>query len=166
MADNLAIIQRVIAEHRVMRGDIRLVGESINDMEAVFSLQKVYSGWTQGSAEALTQKRDKLLQTMNFLGDGLKNHFAFEEKALPPILGEVLMQALMLEHREILEELGAAKSMVAKIPLAGAGQEELLTEKSHTQYVVSAVCQKSEEHAHREEVILNMVQKALEEKKG
>ncbi len=164
MADNLTIINRVIQEHQRIRSNLKLVGESTNDLEAMFSLQQAYSGWTLSSMEVINEKQKQLQQTVSFLDEGLNNHFAFEERALPPLFGELLMQALLLEHQEIRKEIGKAKSLVADTRLTDLSQEKLTLQKSRIQQLINAISQTLEEHAAREETILNMMKKALEEK--
>jgi hypothetical protein len=101
-------------------------------------------------------------QAINFLEQGLKNHFAFEEDALLPLFGELLGQAVLREHHEISRQIDGAKTMLANIKLEGLEQRELLSQKSGVQEIINRLCQAVEEHAHNEETILNMVKKALE----
>ncbi len=164
MVDNLTIIHRVIEEHRVIRTHVKLVGDSMNDMEAFLSLQKVHAGWTQSSKEGMLEKQEKLQQTLSSLSEGLNNHFGFEEKTLPPLFGELLMQALIFEHREIMNKLNEAKSMVFDTRLEGLDQKELLAKKWDIQQVVGSLPQVIEGHARKEETILNMMKKAMENK--
>jgi len=164
MVDNLTIIHRVIEEHRVIRTHVKLVGDSMNDMEAFLSLQKVHAGWTQSSKEGMLEKQEKLQQTLSSLSEGLNNHFGFEEKTLPPLFGELLMQALIFEHREIMNKLSEAKSMVFDTRLEGLDQKELLAKKWDIQQVVGSLPQVIEGHARKEETILNMMKKAMENK--
>ncbi len=164
MVDNLTIIRKVIEEHHNIRTNIKLVGDSMNDLEAFFSLQKVYAGWTQSSKEGMIEKQEKLQQTMGSLMEGLKNHFGFEEKTLPSLFGELLMQALIFEHREIMNKLSEAKSMVFDTRLEGLDQKELLAKKWDIQQVMGSLPQMIEGHASKEETILNMMKKAMENK--
>jgi len=163
MADYLAIIRRIIEEHHKIRSDVTQVGESANDLAAVFSLQRAYSTWSQSSLEALAQKQANLKETINLMAEGLDRHFGFEEKNLPPIFGEILMQALRFEHREIRQKLAEIKSTVTDTRLEGLGQRELLAQRTRIQHVVSNIRQAIEEHANREEVILHMLERALAE---
>jgi hemerythrin len=119
MADNLAIINRTIEEHHTISGHMKLVGDSISDLEALFSLQKARPDWILSSAETLSERQGKLQQTISALDEGLKNHFSFEEKLLPPLFGEFLMQALILEHRGIKKQIDEAKSLVVNTKLEG-----------------------------------------------
>lgn len=55
-----------------------------------------------------------------------------------------------------------AKSIAASTKLEGLSREELLSEESHIQQIVDSICQLVDEHATREEAILEMLQRALE----
>jgi hemerythrin len=165
MADNLKIVNRAIDEHHTIRGHVKLVGDSVSDLEALFSLQKARPDWILSSTDALSEKQDKLRQTISALDEGLKNHFSFEEKLLPPLFGEFLMQALILEHREIKKRIDETKSLVTNTKLEGLSRRELLSQKAQIQQKVEGILQLVEEHAAREETILKMLKKALEAKK-
>lgn len=165
MADNLKIVNRAIEEHHTISGHVKLVGDSISDLEALFSLQKARPDWILSSTEAMSEKQDKLRQTISALGEGLKNHFSFEEKLLPPLFGEFLMQALILEHREIKKRIDETKSLLTNTKLEGLSRRELLSQKAQIQQKVESILQLVEEHAGKEETILQMLKKALEAKK-
>ena len=164
MADNLKIVNRAIEEHHTIRGHVKLVGDSVSDLEALFSLQKARPDWILSSTDALSEKQDKLQQTISALEEGLKNHFSFEEKLLPPLFGKFLMQVLILEHREIKKSIVDTKSLLANTKLVGLNQRELLSQKAHIQKKVEDILQLLEEHAGNEETILKMLQKALQAK--
>jgi hypothetical protein len=48
--------------------------------------------------------------------------------------------------------------------LEGLGREELLSKESHIRQVTDGICQLVEEHATREEVVLEMLQRGLEDR--
>ena len=164
MLDKLAIINRVIAEHQTIGQHVKLLGDSVSDEEALKSLEGARADWIPGRLEAVSEKQKRLQQTMNALDEGLRRHFAFEEKALPPLLGELLMQSLILEHREIKERIDEAKSIAADTKLEGLSRDELLSEEAHMQHIVANIGHLVEEHAAREEAVLAMMQRALGEK--
>jgi hypothetical protein len=164
MPDELAIINRVIEEHATIKGHVKLVGDSVTDHEALASLEKARADWIPGRPEILSEKQKKLQQTISSLEEGLGNHFALEERSLPPLLGELLMQSLVLEHRKIKKEIDVVKSMAAGIKLEGLSRDELLAKESQMQQMVDKLRQLVEEHATREEIILDMIQSALAEK--
>ena len=164
MEDYLTIIRRIIEWHQTLREHVRLVGDSLSDREALTSLERARADWVPGRPEILAEKQKKLQRAISSLDEGLKNHFAYEEKYLPPILGELFMQALILDHREIMKAINEVESTVSDMRLEGLSREELLAEDSHMQGVIDNVYQLNEDHLAREEVILDMVRRALEEK--
>ena len=164
MPDNLTIVKRTIEEHHTIKGHLKLVGDSVSDLEALLSLQKARPDWILSSQHELAEKKNKMLQTLSSLEEGLKNHFALEEKFLPPLFGELLMKALVLEHKRIKRQLEEAKSLVNKTKLEGLSQKELLAKKSQIQQQLDGILQLVEEHAATEETILKMLGKALEDK--
>ncbi|MBM3155995.1 MAG: hypothetical protein FJ004_01760 [Chloroflexi bacterium] len=164
MADYLALVNRTIEEHHNIRGNLKLAGDSVSDLEALFSLQKSRPDLILSSPEALKERLEKLQQTLSYLDEGLKNHFGFEEKLLPPLFGDFLMKALILDHRAIKKQIDAAKSLAADTRLEGLSQKELLSRKSRIQQQVETILQLVEDHAAREETILKMLKRALEEK--
>jgi len=164
MQDDLAIIRKVIDEHESIRRHVKLVGDSISDQEALPGLERVRADWVPGRLGTLAEKEDKLQQAIGFLDEGLQNHFAYEEKVLAPLLGELFMRALVLDHQEIRKEIDAAKSIVTEAKLEGLSREELLNKESHIQQVIKNMCYLIEEHAYKEETILEMLQKVLDKK--
>ncbi len=161
MPDALVVITRVISEHHAIREHVKLAGDTVNDIEALFTLQRTELGWSQTSSTALIEKQNQLLQTISFLEQGLKNHFGFEEEALPPLFGELLMKAILHEHHEISRRIESAKTTLANIKLEEPDQRELFSKKSAIQNSINNLGRTVEEHAHREEIILNMMKKAL-----
>ena len=164
MLDDVAKINKIIEEHQTLRGHVKLVGDSLTDHEALAALERARYDWIPGQLGVLSERQKKLQRAVSFLEEGLRNHFAFEEKALPPLLGELLMDALAIEHREIKREIEKAKSIVTSTKLEGLSREELLSEEANIQQMISSLCHMVEEHANGEEIVLGMVQKALEEK--
>ena len=143
---------------------MKLVGDSISDQEAVASLRGAHADWIPGRLEVLAEKQEKLQRTLSFLDEGLRNHFAFEEEALPPLLGELFMRAILLDHREIVKQIDEAKSLAADIKLEGSQREELLSKESHMQRVIDGISHLVEDHAAREETLLEMLERALRDK--
>lgn len=164
MGDYLDIIRRVIEEHQAIRGHIKLVGETMPDREALASLEKARADWVPGRPKVPAETRDKLQQAIAELDAGIKNHFAFEGKALPPLLGELFMQAILLDHQEIIVALKEGKAVVAEIKLEGLTREELLTRESQIQEMINKIVGLIEEHVTREETLLDMLQRVLEVK--
>lgn len=167
MEDSLSIIDRIIEWHKTIRQHVKLVGDSISDREAVTALQETHPGLIPGRLEILSENYKKIQQAVALLDEGLGNHFDYEEKSLPPVLGDLFMRALLLDHEEIRREIGKAKSTLAGIRLEGMSREELLADEKQLRQLIEGMLELVREHAAREEIILEMARKALlEEKKG
>jgi hypothetical protein len=156
-------INRVIEEHRVIRKHVKLVGDSVPDKEALNELRKTHADWPPGQADIPAGKLEKLQQTLSFLDEGLKNHFAFEGENLPPLCGDLLMRAILLEHEEIENKIAEARAMVTSFISEGLNEEEMASRGSQVQQMIGSVLSLIEEHAAREETVLKMMQKVLEE---
>ena len=163
MPGALEVITRVISEHRKITEPLKLVGDIMSDIDAIFTLRKTQykAGWSVTSVTKLMKKRGELLQTINLLEDGLKNHFDYEGKVLPLVLGELLMKAILREHQEILGQIENAKTTL--INLEGLDQEELFSKRTVVLESINNLCQTVEDHAHHEETALNTMKKPLEQ---
>ena len=165
MESPLDIINKVIEEHQRIRGHVKLVGESVPDREALAGLEKERAEWIPGRIGISDETKGKLNQAIAGLTEGLKNHFTFEGGALPSLLGEYFMQAILLDHAEIMKALKEGEAIVAKAEMEnGFSREELIARETQLQQMVGNICHLIEEHASREEVILDMLKRALEDK--
>jgi hypothetical protein len=162
MADELEIINRVIAEHQIIMLNIQGVRSSMADFDALFSLQKVQSGWAQTSVDKLIGQKRLLWDALSLVQKGLNNHFFWEEKALVPLFGEVFMKALIFEHAEIRQQIEKTISMVNESNLERLSQKDLLDKKSRLQTATADVSQMIEQHANLEEQMLRMLRKTFQ----
>jgi len=164
MLDNLALINRIMEEHHAIRGYLKLAGDTLSDWEALSSLQRAKADWISDESGTLSEKLERLQKVTSLLSDGLNNHFALEERDLPRLLGVLLMRALMLDHREIEKEIDGARSRVAQAMLQVSSQGQLAPTKSEIEQAINSVGQLVAKHAAKEEVILEMLRRALENK--
>ncbi len=163
MTDPLATIKRIKDEHLSIRRHLKLAGDSVADVEAAGSLQSAHAEWVPGRPHDLADKQRKLQQTLSFLDEGLRNHFALEENDLPPLAGDLLMRALIIDHREIMKQLGDTRSMVMTMDVDGLTREELLSRELQVQQAIEHLRGLIEDHAAREQTLLYMLERALQE---
>jgi hypothetical protein len=162
MAGELEIIDRVIAEHQIIRLNLQGLQSSLSDFNALFSLQKAQSGWAQSSVDKLLDQKHQLQDALSRVQKGLNGHFLYEEKALVPLFGEAFMRALIFEHTEIRQQIEQTVSMVNNANLERLTQEDLLAEKSRLQEATVNTSQMIEQHANLEEQMLRMLKKAFQ----
>ena len=158
---HLEIIRRAIEEHHKVRSGIRAVGEAVNDFDALFGLQNSYSTWSQSSVTEIPGRVGRVREMLASLEEGLDKHFGFEEEYLPPVFGESLIKALLLEHNEIRGRFRESRAALAA-DLSSMPQEQLLAHKYLVEQVVDNLCQAIEAHAGREETVFRMLERALE----
>jgi hemerythrin len=163
MTESLATITRVISEHHETRVHVRLVGDSISDEEAVSALREARADWIPGRQGAPVDRQQKLQQTLCYVEEGLKNHFAVEETVLPLFMDEMLLRALLLDHRRIADKLANARSTVADMQLEALDREELLVKEAHIRQLVDQLCHLIEDHATREDIVLDMMGRAVQD---
>jgi len=163
MTDALSTLKRIKEEHLNIRRHLKLVGDSVGDMEAMGSLERARAEWVPGRPEALAEKQKRLQQTLSFLDEGLRNHFALEESHLPPLIGDLFMRALILDHRDIMKYVDDTRSMAANIDTEGLAREELLSKDSQVQQAIEHLRGLIEDHASKEETLLSMLETALRE---
>ena len=161
MTDALEVIKKVISEHSKITDNIKLTAGTMNDIDAIFALEttKRETAWSSTSVTELIKKRDQLIQTINLLKDGLKNHFDYEEKVLPLLFGELLMKAILREHHEILGQIENAQTTLNN--LEGLDQDELLSKSSVVLQIINKLLQTVGDHKNHEETALNMMKKLL-----
>lgn len=161
IAGHLATIDLLIDEHRSVLYGLKMAGDRVSDLEALFSLQACYSDWTHESLETLVAKQKRLEETVGVLCEGMKNHFRFEERNLRPLLGEASIQALSKIHRRIQRQLQNTRSALA-IPFDGMGNEQKMAHKLRIQQAVYDLCQVIDRHRSQEEILLHVLKAMLE----
>ena len=166
MLDANFIINKIIEEHHKIRDNIKLAGDSLNDVEASFTLSKAYSTWTQSAVGELAVKKDHLIRALSALEEGLNNHFGYEENFLPPLFGELLMKALLHEHHVVRRKIENTRKIIAELQLDSQDTQQLLSRKTAVQESVNHLLQAIEEHAGHEEIVLLMIRGGLESAGG
>ncbi len=98
---------------------------------------------------------------MEMLESRMLKHFDFEEAALSPILGDLLMNTLLLAHRRIAEQIRAIREDCLTIELGPLSQEDRFMKKSELARVISSTARMVQDHAADEEVVLKLAEEAL-----
>jgi hypothetical protein len=161
MDERLKVIQIVIDEHRMIRDNVKLVGDTVSDSEAMKLLNETHNNLNPRQMDVVSHSHQDLQGTVNILEQGLSNHFTVEEKTLPSLLGELLWEALRIEHNDINNSVGEVKTAITTFSLEGLNREEMFYKEFNLQKVINNLTQQIEEHATKEETILDMLKRAL-----
>jgi hemerythrin len=163
MTNHLHIIQSVTEEHNAIKGNIKLLGDTVTDQEAATTLQKLRTEWIPGQFNVLATRMDKLKQALGYLDEGLTKHFVFEEQSFPQLLGENLTKALLMDHTQIKDEIDNAKKLIGKVKFDGLKREAIMAKEMEVQQVITRITNLVESHARKEETLMEMLRKALED---
>ncbi|MFC1950914.1 hemerythrin domain-containing protein [Chloroflexota bacterium] len=162
MTDHLNVIKSVSDEHQEIKGHVKLVGDTITNHEAADTLQKLRSQWIPGQLDVLATRLDKLKAALSALNTGLNNHFSYEEKSLPSILGDTLMKAVLIEHKQIKEEIANVRKLLDGVDFEGLEREAIIAKEMQVQQVITRILHIIESHANKEETVMEMIRKVLE----
>ncbi|MFC1924449.1 hemerythrin domain-containing protein [Chloroflexota bacterium] len=156
-------INHIIEEHTIIGGRSGIIGEEINDLEAIEDLKLLSNSFSGTDEVVLSNKLKELKETMNYFIDSLRKHFEDEEQLFPELLGEPLARAIAKEHQQITGDITG---------LIAIGDNRGLDQLSHQRspaivmYIfqrIQTLRQMVKDHASREDVILQMILKGLQE---
>ena len=163
MQDEIEKVKHVLEEHTRIRERSKVVGDEINDLEALEDLKLLRDSFSGTEEIVLADKLKELKQAMSYFIDGLRKHFDDEEKLFPEILGEPLSRALAHEHRQIMEDITSLTAVGDNAGLAQISQQRSPSIVMHIFQRISALRKMVEEHALREDVILQMLLVGLQQ---
>lgn len=163
MLEAIEIINNIIAQHQKITEVVKTTGTRMNDIDAVFSVQNStwQVAWMTTTLPKLLEKRESLLNTINILGDGLKKHFEYEQKALPLVLGEQLMKDILHDHDRILAQIETTRTFLTA--LNDLKPDDFQSKRLELIKDIDGLRDLVLNHAHYEEIILLNFKKIFED---
>ena len=149
-ANELLIIDSLINEHTAITGHMRSVCSLLDSWDEAISGQTMPATQEQ----SLRQKGLNLKQTMAYLDDGLKQHHKHEEEVMPAITGELVMEALKTEHREIIKQLGEINFVLRDIKPG-----TLVANFDYLKLIINNLCNLVSLHSSVEDTLLTLMEK-------
>lgn len=156
----LDTINSVLQEHQAIQAQVDLLKDSIREWEELSGSDKSDIPDAEMS-KALSEKQLNLQHAVSNLSEGFLSHHINEEKILEPILGELLDQALVYEHKIIVNELNEIGNF-----FLNANLHEPLPDREKLKNKLDNICQLISEHSFIEDNILIIARKYLEQKPG
>jgi hypothetical protein len=153
MNESLITIDTLLGEHAAIRAHLNILS----------GLTRDWKNWLEQSdpifqspdkLRATDEKRSNLRQAMAYLDDGLKKHHGHEDSIFPRLIGEILLEAIKLEHIEVLKLLEKANYRIIN-----DNGEDFLREGHEVMRVIDEVCDLAAAHALREDGILYFLKK-------
>ena len=164
MQDEIEKVKHIIEEHTVIREHATVVRDEINDLEALEEFEILRDSFSGIDETVSANKLKELKETMNYFIDVLSKHFDYEEKLFPGILGEPLTRALTQEHRQIREFITSLIAIGDNSGLDQISKQRSPAIVMHIFQRISALRKMVEEHALREDVVLQMLLAGLQER--
>lgn len=119
VAEALALIDKIIEEHRIIFGDIRDFTQHTNDVVAMRGLGQAQESFVPGRLEDQKQSLGNWQESLVAVDRGVQAHFHREETALVEAVAEYgdsdlvsVLRHWLAEHKELRERLGKMKQDV------------------------------------------------------
>jgi len=168
MEDDLAIIERVIAEHKTIRQHFQRLEKVANDAEAMVGLEEAKEAFMPGR---LGQKKGLLSlgNTLNTIEGGLQRHFHFEEISLPEVVDHcgdeedrASLRSILLEHADLRNRVARSKKHVAELTNADMARHRWEASAHDMRAYISHTRKLLEAHAEIEQELLHELRDRLQ----
>lgn len=159
MSVDLSTINGILDEHQVIKHYLQVLSNSANELET-FILQRA-GEWDSTHLRTLVDKQFNLQEGVAYLHDGILRHDRDEDNVLPSLVGDLLMEGLRTEHREMWRHLGTVESLLADARLEALGAETLLAKGDEIKRATESLRQVVEGHMSKEEGVLELVKVAM-----
>lgn len=162
--EDLEIIRKIMDQHKVLADQINFTTMTLSDKDALLVLEKAQADLAVDFRRSLKARRDLVIESLTLAEKGLKNHYDFEEQMLPPLLGQLLTQGLIIEHKDLMAEMRRVISLIGNIDLKGLSRADEITQEAIMSESLSALRSKKSDHQKREEAMLQTLLYICEEK--
>jgi hypothetical protein len=160
----LEIIQKVMDQHKVFVNQFEAVSTVMSDKDALLVMEKAQTDLGVDFRHKLEEKRSSLLTMLKVVESGLKNHYAFEEQMLPPLLGPLLTEGLILEHKKLTSEMSDLIATVGRSDTSPPSYIEEIGQEAILSGILNKFHGAKLDHLKREEALLVTLQIICAEK--
>ena len=162
MEEAIALIDKLVEEHKLIRQRIGNIESVANDAEALGGLDKAKDAFMPGKLEQ-SQGLKRLQELVKIAKEGLDAHFNREETALLSIVEKYgskesasALRSLLLEHADLRNRFAHAERHVAELVSGGlsrnlweASAHDMRAHISHTRQLIEAHAGIEQELFHR-----------------
>ncbi len=156
MRERLSNVESLMNEHEAIRGHAKQVRELVKDLESILGEEEKVGSRSQYIA-AVSLKQQALKQTVGYLEDGLRTHHAHEEEVMPPLVGDLLMRGIRMEHEEQLQQFKKINPA-----LQDNDVQQFLDNISYIKKIIEDLCQAASIHSIREDGFLHFLKEVPE----
>lgn len=133
----------------------KLIERKRKVFEVWLSLTRTQFALVQREKEDITDKQSELQFVLGLLSKSLKDYFSCQESVLSSFLDESLIQTMVIEHREIIEQVDTIKDAVARLRRLNKRQSS--TRIADVQKSITDIRRRVEEDTIKEEMLFQLL---------
>jgi hypothetical protein len=156
------IIHRVLDQHMVLQDQINFVSATMSDKDALLRLEKAQAELAVDFRRPLNERRTHLLESLKIVAHGMENHYTFEEEMLPPLLGKLLTEALIIEHSSLKLEMQKLIIAITDIDLKGLSLVDEISQEDIMNGLLRELRNKKLDHQKREDAVLATLERIID----
>jgi len=151
MENVIALIDRIIEEHKTIMQRVQTLEQVANDAQAMLGLEKAKEAFMPGRLEE-KQSLQKLQELLETIDQGLQAHFNREETALLTAFEKhgdkklvSALRSLLLEHEDLRNRFSHSREHMAELisgepsrHMWGASTHDMRAHISHTRKLLEA----------------------------
>jgi hypothetical protein len=119
--------------------------------------------WDKAHLKELKERYLSLCNSLETFRDGLTVHCAHEEKALSQVLGQLVTDGLITEHKEIIGCVDTAHAVLNETGLLGdLNPQALMATTYNVERAVETACRKVDTHEANEVGLFALLRKGLQ----
>jgi iron-sulfur cluster repair protein YtfE (RIC family) len=167
MENDLAVIEKVIAEHKTIRQRVHKLEQVANDTEAMAGFEEAKEAFMPGRLDQ-KQGLSELKDTLGAIEEGLQKHFHFEEISLPTVVDrhgdeelKSSLQSILLEHADLRNRLNHSKNHAAELASGNMARHRWEAAAHDMRAYISHTRKLLETHAGIEQTLLQELRKRL-----
>jgi len=162
MEEALALIEKIIEEHKIIMQRVQTLERVANDAEAMIGFEKARDAFMPGRFEQKLGLQ-KMKESLETIDKGLREHFKREETGLLTVFEKhgdkelvTALHFLLLEHEDLRDRLARSKRHVAELVGGGlsrhlweASAHDMRAHISHTRKLLEAHAEIEQELLHK-----------------
>ena len=171
MEEALAVIEKIIEEHKVIKQRFQTAEQVANDASALLELEETKEDFMPGRFNQ-RQGLQKLAESLEVIDKGLQEHFDREETALLAAFEKhgakelaSALHSLLLEHEDLRNRLTQSKEHVAELTSGGLSRNVWEASAYDMRAYISHTRKLLEAHAEIEQELLHKLRNQLQREK-
>ncbi len=167
MEDAMVIVERVIAEHKVIREGLYNLEQVANDAQAMKGFEEAKEAFMPGRLNH-KQGLSQLSNTLTAIEGGLQRHFHFEETSLPTVIDQYgdeelksSLRSILLEHIDLRNRLAHSKKHAEELVTGSMARHRWEASAHDMRAYISHTRKLLEAHAEIEQELLHELRNRL-----